>query len=432
MRRGRGKIFLENVKGAGKEMFTGSKRIDKFLKDYEKLKKSATYKEMYPGGKYVRFQTVAATPEVMDLWFGENGALYLVEMLRFGNNSYKAAHRLRIEFNALEYTNLIKEANNLSTEQSTEILKELDKIANLFTELSKTARKTLAPDFAKVLSHGTNIGAACLAGAGTTLAAVGFTAYSIASSGIARGFKNWLGLYVTTRAFGVPLSGMAAAGSIMGWVGVGVSAVALAVLAAKKLYDKYQSYKSHKGDMKILKQMVSSLSNIEKLFLGLKICVDKYGALNGNLEKNLQVAHAVSDKYLRNSKKNFEKKLDAKKAKNKHKNITRDKLNFFEKRKKANEMKIEIFRTVSNIVLKNQEEFVSKVEARYEQNLKDLEKNMIPGLRGDKSAAKNLKKGKKTKNTDASKSKISDKGKKKQKISLKNLKTIFRKNKGKK
>lgn len=430
MRRGRGKIFLENVKGAGKEMFTGSKRIDKFLKDYEKLKKSATYKEMYPGGKYVRFQTVAATPEVMDLWFGENGALYLVEMLRFGNNSYKAAHRLRIEFNALEYTNLIKEANNLSTEQNTEILKELDKIANLFTGLSKTARKTLALDFAKVFSHGVNIGTACLAGAGATVAAAGVATNSIASFCMAAGFTHW-----TPFGAGGPwlaLPGVAAAGTVMGWVGVGVSAVALAVLAAKKLYDKYQSYKSHKGDMKILKQMVASLSNIEKLFLALKICVDKYGASNGNLEKNLQVAHAVSDKYLRNSKKNFEKKLDAKKTKNKHKNTTRDKLNFFEKRKKANEMKIEIFRTASNIVLKNQEEFVSKVEAQYEQNLKEFEKNMIPGLRGDKSAAKNLNKGKKTKNTDASKSKISDKGKKKKKISLKNLKTIFRKNKGKK
>lgn len=404
-----GNTFLEDIIGTGKEMLTGSQRIDKFLKDYENLKKSDTYKEMYPGGKYVRFQTVAATPEVMELWFGENGALHLVEMLRFGNNSYNAAHKLRIEAKATNCINLIGEANKLTTEQGTEILKELDKAANLFTRLSKKARKTLAPDFGKVLSQGVNIGTACLAGTGATLAATGFATNSIASYNIALGFTHWTPFGVGGPWLALP--GVAAAGTVMGWVGVAAGAAALAVFAAKKLYDEYQSYKMHKMDIEILIQMVVLFSKIEKLFLGLKICVDKYGALNGNLEKNLQGVHAVCDNYLKDSKKNFEKKQDAKKEKEKSKKTNTDELNFFEKRKKANEMKIEIFRTASNIVLKNPEEFVSKVEAQYKQNLKEFENNMIPVLSGDKSATEISDKDKKTEDKDADKSEVSDKDK---------------------
>lgn len=359
---------------------------------------------MYPGGKYVRFQTVTATPRSMKLIFGKNGFLKQVEILRFGKRSYAAAHQLRVEYDALKYLNIFDGAQKLTGDKSEDILEKLDEIANLFIRLSPSARQQLAPDMSGVFSRGATVGLAGLASAGATVAVGGMATALIANSCIAAGY-SWWGLGDTW----ISLSATAAAGTVMGWVGFGVTAVAAALLAIKMFHDKCKNFEEYVEDMKLLKEIEKLLHTLKTMLQALKPGFDKYGAANGNLEKYLQEARKISDKYLSDNKKKIEEKLDAEKQNGKK--INNNELDYWEKRGKANEMKIEVFRTASNVVLKDPEKFAAEIEEKYKATVRDLNKEVIPLLNGNKSLDEILDESKIIKDKYTDISKIFDKDK---------------------
>ncbi len=390
------KEFGENVKGAVKDVIQIKRRSIIFELACRDLMNSDTFKQMYPSG-FDPYKKVHVTPGIIRFVYGKNGFLQQLVKLHYGK-SYDYAIKLRGEYDKLKLDNVVQELSTLTEAQNKDVLDSLNEVGTTFEELSNDIREFLAPEASGLFAN------VAMATAGiTAIAGAGATAVGSALCSVAKHFVDYEGEEFITLiddyggymyASGEALNwwwgpSMLACGSVTLWVGLAVTAAVALAVAIKKAYDKYKAYVKHKKDMELLEKIEKAVSKLKKSLTALNPSFDKYGAINGSLEKLLEKGNAAADQYLTDKKKKKEKKGQEKEEKKKSQK--RDEENIDDITESMDSYKIKIFRMLSQLVVADREKFAKQVEAETRAKADEMASQYLPLVSGTESAEDNKK-----------------------------------------